>query len=154
MDDKEIILGIYKVYSEAKENFINRHFATNRFYFVFSFSLLVATYVFYTLSPGTIPLIVASVFGIAVSILWWLNIDSYQTLIKIKYSKVLEYLETKLPEAPYHKEFEETQKFKKAKKILFTDVQKGFALLVLGAFLLIFVATLVTIISNRGVSFF
>lgn len=153
MDDRELILGQYKVYSDAKENFIDRHFATNRFYFVFSFSLLAATYVFYALSPGIVPLIVTAAFGMAVSVLWWLNIDSYQHMIKVKYSKVLEYLETKLPEAPYHKEFEETRNVKKSKKILFADVQKGFALLVLGAFIVIFVSALVTAISNNGASY-
>ncbi|MDO5437852.1 MAG: hypothetical protein Q4F80_06615 [bacterium] len=154
MDEKEIILGQYKVYSEAKENFINRHFATNRFYFVFAFALLAATYVFYALSPGVVPLIVTAAFGIAVSVLWWLNIDSYQLLIKVKYSKVLEYLETKLPEAPYQKEFRETQNMKKTKNILFADVQKGFSLLLLFIFTVIFVASILFAIDNKNAVLF
>lgn len=154
MDEKEIILGQYKVYSEAKENFINRHFATNRFYFVFAFALLAATYVFYALSPGVVPLIVTAAFGIAVSVLWWLNIDSYQLLIKVKYSKVLEYLETKLPEAPYQKEFRETQSMKKTKNILFADVQKGFSLLLLFIFTVIFVASILFAIDNKNAVLF
>ncbi len=150
MDDKEIeiILGQYKAYSEAKEQFINRHFATNRFYFVFSFVLLAMTYVFYALSPGILQLIITSAFGIAVSVLWWLNIDSYQLLIKVKYSKVLEYLETKLPEAPYKKEFLETQSIKKSKNVMFADVQKGFAGLVFVVFTLIFIIACVNAATN------
>ncbi len=140
MDDKEIILGQYRTYSDAKENFINRHFATNRFYFVFSFALLAGIYLFYALSPALLPLIFTAVFGIAVSVLWWLNIDSYQILIKVKYAKVLEYLETKLPEQPFHKEYEETQKMKKDKKVIFADIQKGFACLSFCSFSVIFFA--------------
>ena len=61
-----------------------------------------------------------------VSVLWWLNIDSYQFWIKIKYSKVLEYLETKLPERPFNREFEEFKEAKKQKKaMVFADFQKS-----------------------------
>ena len=108
MDDKSLIVEQYRVFNEAKERFIDRHFQTNRFYFVFAFALLSACYVFYALSPGLLPLMVTAAFGLAVSILWWLNIDSYQVMIKIKYGKILEYIETKLPEQPFHKEFLET----------------------------------------------
>jgi len=148
MEDKEIILGQYRVYSDAKEQFINRHFATNRFYFVFSFVLLAMCYVFYALSPGILQQIVTSAFGIAVSILWWLNIDSYQLMIKVKYSKVLEYLETKLPEAPYNKEFREMRALKKSKNVLFADVQKSFAGLVFVVFTVIFVCSSVNALLN------
>ncbi len=150
MDEKEIILGQYKVYSEAKENFINRHFVTNRFYFVFSFTLLAGIYLFWALSPALIPLIFTSIFGIAVSVLWWMNIDSYQLLIKIKYARVLEYLETKLPEQPFHKEFIETQKVKKDKKAIFADIQKGFAGLSLFSFLIIFFGIILWGIRQQG----
>lgn len=154
MEDKEIILGQYKVYSEAKEKFIDRHFATNRFYFVFAFSLLAATYVFYALSPGIVPLIVTAAFGIAVSILWWLNIDSYQLLIKVKYAKVLEYLETKLPEMPYHNEYLETQKLKKTKGILFVDVQKMFSGFLFFVFTVIFIVSVMSVFNFKNAVLF
>ena len=32
MDDKYILLEQYRIYSEAKEKFIDRHFSTNKFY--------------------------------------------------------------------------------------------------------------------------
>ena len=150
MDEKEVILGQYKVYSQAKENFIERHFATNRFYFVFSFALLTAEYVFYALSYAFVPILATAVFGIAVSILWWLNIDSYQVLIKIKYAKVLEYLETKLPECPYTTEFKETRKLNKVKTLTFPDVQKGFAAILLVSFLVIFVYSCMRMLNLKG----
>jgi len=150
MDEKEIILGQYKVYSEAKENFINRHFATNRFYFVFSFALLAVIYVFYALAPALLPPLFTAMFGIVVSVLWWMNIDSYQVLIKVKYAKVLEYLETKLPEQPFHKEFVETQNAKKDKKIIFADIQKGFAFMSFFAFSVIFLTIILWGIKQQG----
>lgn len=139
MDERELILGQYRVFSEAKENFIDRHFTTNRFYFVFEFTLLLVAYILYVYTSAKVPIIVSSVFGMAVSILWWLNIDSYQLLIKVKYSKVLEYLETKLPEQPYHIEYTETSKIKKTKNLAFVDVQKVLASLLFAVFLIIFV---------------
>ncbi len=139
MDDKELILGQYQAYSIAKEKYIDRHFQTNRFYTVLSFSLLFVCYLFIALTPAFIPILVTSAFGMVVSVLWWLNIDSYQFWIKIKYSKVLEYLETKLPEKPFNKEFEEFTEAKKQKKaMVFVDFQKGLTILLLIAFLLTF----------------
>ena len=37
--------------------------------------------------------LVFAFFGVAVSSLWWMNVDSYNTLIKIKYSDVIEKIE-------------------------------------------------------------
>jgi hypothetical protein len=63
--------------------------------------------------------------GLATITMWYMSIDSYQALIKVKYAKVLEYLETKLPEQPYHKEFCDYQEMKKSKNlIVFGDFQK------------------------------
>ena len=150
MDDRELILGQYKVYSDAKESFINRHFATNRFYFVFSFALLAVIYLFYALAPAILPPLFTAIFGIAVSVLWWMNIDSYQVLIKVKYANVLEYLETKLPEQPFHKEYIETQKMKKDKKYIFTNIQKSFACLSFCAFSVIFFSLILWGIKQQG----
>ena len=106
---------------------------------VISFVLLFVCYLFVSLTPAYEPVLLTSAFGMVVSVLWWLNIDSYQFWIKIKYSKVLEYLETKLPERPYNKEFEEFQEAKKRKKAtVFSDFQKGLTIVLLLSFLLTF----------------
>jgi len=64
-----------------------------------------------------------------------MGIDSYQLLIKVKYAKVLEYLETKLPEQPYNREFKEYQEIKKNKHlIVFGDVQKILTILIIGVY--------------------
>ncbi len=125
IEDKSIILEQYRIYSDAKEKFIDRQFTTNRFYLVLNLILLVITYLLATLTPQYQPVIVLSVIGMAASLMWWMNIDSYQLLIKIKYAQVLEYLETKLPEQPYKKEFQDYKDIKKRKKlIVFGDFQK------------------------------
>ena len=147
MDDKELILGQYQAYSLAKEKYIDRHFQTNRFYLVLNFVLLFVAYLFISLTPTYVPVLLTTAFGMVVSTLWWLNIDSYQFWIKIKYSKVLEYLETKLPERPFNKEFLEFKEAKKQKKALvFADFQKGLTALMYLTFLLTFVYFLIQFI--------
>ena len=42
MDRDELILREYKMYSEQKENFIDRNFNTNRFYMASIFVLIIA----------------------------------------------------------------------------------------------------------------
>ena len=93
--------------------------------------ILVTTYVLSTLTPQYPPVIVLCIIGIAATLMWWMNIDSYQLLIKVKYSKVLEYLETKLPEQPYHKEFVDYSQMKKKNNlIVFGDFQKSLTLII------------------------
>jgi hypothetical protein len=137
-DDKTLILQQYKVYSDAKEKFIDRHFATNKFYLVLNIIMLVTGYVLGTLTPQYEPVIILCIVGISITIMWWMNIDSYQMLIKVKYAKVLEYLETKLPEQPFHKEFiEYTQMKKKNNLIVFGDFQKILTLVIAGVYFIV-----------------
>ena len=130
-DEKYLILEQYRIYSEAKEKFIDRQFTTNRFYLVLNLIILLTIYVLSTLTPQYTHIIVLSVVGIAISLMWWMNIDSYQLLIKVKYAKVLEYLETKLPEQRYLNEFVDyTQMKKKDNLIVFGDFQKILTLII------------------------
>ena len=130
-DEKYLILEQYRIYSEAKEKFIDRQFTTNKVYLVLNLIILATTYILSTLTPQYSHVIVLSVVGIAISLMWWMNIDSYQLLIKVKYAKVLEYLETKLPEQPYHKEYVDyTQIKKKDNLIVFGDFQKVLTLII------------------------
>lgn len=134
-DEKYLILEQYRIYSDAKEKFIERQFTTNRFYLVLNLIILVTTYVLSTLTPQYTPVIVLSIIGFAVTLMWWMNIDSYQMLIKVKYAKVLEYLETKLPEQPYHKEFVDYSDMKKKNKLIeFGDFQKYLALAIVSVY--------------------
>ena len=149
-DEKYLILEQYRIYSEAKEKFIDRQFSTNRFYLVFNLVLLIATYMLTTLTPHYAPAIVLSVIGFAVTIMWWLNVDSYQMLIKVKYAKVLEYLETKLPEEPYHKEFVDyTEMKKKNNLIVFGDFQKYLTLAIALVYIIVFVQAITNMLIIR-----
>ena len=130
-DEKYLILEQYRIYSDAKEKFIDRQFTTNKFYLVLNIIILVTTYILSTLTPQYPPVIVLCVIGISCTLMWWMNIDSYQMLIKVKYAKVLEYLETKLPEQPYHKEFVDYAQMKKKNNlIVFGDFQKILTLII------------------------
>ena len=131
-NEQQIILEQYKIYSEAKDKFIDRQFSNNKFYLVLNIVILLTTYVLSGLFPQReILIIIMSFIGISLTLMWWMNIDSYQLLIKIKYSKVLEYLETKLPEQPYYKEFQDYKEIKqKNNLIVFGDFQKILALVI------------------------
>ncbi len=137
-DEQQILTQIYDTYTRSKESFIDRNFATNRYYLSVSIFLMLTALVIYALTPAIVPITIIGAIGLVTSILWWLNLDSYQVLIKIKYSKVLEAIEDKLPAKPCQDEFKATQELKKKKhQIIFADLQKGFAFMIL----LIFTAT-------------
>ncbi len=141
MDNNELqaLTKIYSTYSDAKEKFIDRNFATNRYYLALCLILLLVSFIVYAFTPLMLLMLPMSAIGLVVTILWWLNLDSYQFLIKIKYSKVLEKMEEQFPAKPFTEEFKAFQEAKKDKKaIIFADLQKGFAFLVLLTFLVIF----------------
>lgn len=137
-DEKYLILEQYRIYSEAKEKFIERQFTTNRFYLVLNLVILVTSYILGTLTPQYQPVIVLCIIGIAITLMWWMNIDSYQLLIKVKYAQVLEYLETKLPEQPYHKEYADYVQIKKKNNlIMFGDFQKIFTVAIASVYFVV-----------------
>lgn len=153
-DEKYLILEQYRIYSDAKEKFIERQFSTNRFYLVLNLILLITictlNFVFNTLMQGQISIAILSIIGFAIAIMWWMNIDSYQILIKIKYAKVLEYLETKLPEQPFHKEFVDYKDIKKKNNlIVFGDVQKYLTLVIAITYVAIFACKITDIIKYQ-----
>ena len=53
-----------------------------------------------------------------------MNVDSYNTLIKIKYSDVIEKIEEKLPVKPFTDEYEGIAESRKNKVFMFSDIQK------------------------------
>ena len=92
MSEQDLIFQQYKLYAEQKDNFITRSFRINIFYLCFNLILLLLVY----FTKGTtfayaVPLSsLLAIVGMSTSILWWMNMDSYNMLIKIKYAKVLE----------------------------------------------------------------
>ena len=129
MDRDEIIFQEYKLYSEQKENFIERNFKTNRFYMISVFFIVFA--LIYTGNVLFLNRISATLvfafFGIAICSLWWMNVDSYNTLIKIKYADVIEKIEEKFPVKPFTDEYKGIEEFRQKKVFMFSDIQKTIA---------------------------
>lgn len=126
MDRDEIILKEYKIYTEQKENFIDRNFQTNRFYIgaivVLIFALIyTGNVVFLSKISATL---VFALLGMAISALWWMNVDSYNVLIKIKFANVIDKIEEKLPLKPYTDEYKGIEDFKNKRVFMFSDIQK------------------------------
>ena len=69
-----------------------------------------------------------------------MNVDSYNTLIKIKYTNVLEVLEEKLPVKPFTDEFKGIEEFKNNKVFMFSDIQKLIAVVGALFFFAVFVS--------------
>jgi hypothetical protein len=146
MSEQDLIFQQYKLYSEQKESFITRSFAINRFYLCLCIILLFGVYLTKTaIFAYSIPLgTLLTIIGMCCAILWWMNMDSYNMLIKIKFAKVLEEIEKKLPVQPYGEEYKEIAEYREKKKMfLFSDIQKTVAVIV---FLMFFVSLIETII--------
>lgn len=159
MDRDELIFQEYRLYTEQKENFIDRNFRTNKFYMVsFVFIILAMIYtgnvIFMERLSATF---VFSLIGISVCALWWMNVDSYNTLIKIKFGNVIEAIEEKLPVKPFTEEFKGIQEFRENKVFMFSDIQKLIAIIGALFFFAVFVseaAPIVIAIWNKILAIF
>lgn len=131
MDREGLIFSEYKMYADQKENFIDRNFKTNKFYMTAVIVLVFAMiYTGNVIFLGKISATLVFAFlGISVSTLWWMNVDSYNTLIKIKFANVLEKLEEQLPVQPFKDEFKGIEDFRKNKVFMFSDIQKFIAII-------------------------
>ena len=126
MDRDELIFQEYKLYAEQKENFIDRNFRTNRFYMV-SFVLIILAMIYtnnIVFMERISATLIFSLIGISVCTLWWMNVDSYNTLIKIKFANVIEKIEEKLPVKPFTEEYKGIEEFREKKVFVFSDIQK------------------------------
>lgn len=152
MDRDALIFSEYKTYCEQKEKFIDRNFNTNKFYMTAIIVLIFA--MIYTgnvvfLNKITATLVFAFL-GISMSALWWMNVDSYNTLIKIKYSNVIERIEEKFPVKPFTDEYQGIQEFRSNKVFMFSDIQK----LIAAVSALFFFAVCVSEITPIAISIF
>src|SRR5574344_727018 len=145
-DQNYIVLEQYRLYTEQKERFIDRSFKTNKFYLICVLSLFLVMLLTKGLSFafGISSVLIFSAAGVAVCFLWWINMDSYNFLIKVKLSDVIEKLEKKLPVHPYCDEYTAIQEVKKKKRMfVFTGMQKTLAVFALLTFFVLFINELV-----------
>ena len=139
--DKELLFQQYKLYCEMKEGFVNRNFATNKFYL--SIIIILFVIIFFTRDvsfPYAISanLIMAAI-GMAVSFFWWSNADSYNIMIRVKLKHVIDEMEKQLPMPAHLLEMKNYANYKKQNKlIVFSDMQKGCAIVMMLLFFVIF----------------
>ena len=149
MDRDELIFSEYRLYSEQKENFIERNFKTNR-YMASVFVLIVAliytgNVIFLNKISATL---VFALLGVSVSALWWMNVDSYNMLIKVKYANVLEKIEEKLPVKPFTDEYKGIDDFRSNKIFMFSDIQKLIAVVTALFFFAVCVSEITPLVMN------
>ena len=142
MDRDELLLEEYKLYVQQKDNFVNRNFTTNRFYMI-SILVVILAMIFtgnvVFMERLTATLLFSSM-GIIVCVLWWMNVDTYNILIKIKFSNVIEKIEEKLVFQPFTEERKGIEDFRENKIFMFSDIQKFVAVLGALFFFIIFVS--------------
>lgn len=147
MDRDELLLEEYKLYTEQKDNFIDRNFSTNRFYMI-SFVAVILVLIFtgnIVFMEKLTATLLFSAIGMAVCTLWWMNVDSYNILIKIKFANVIEQMEEKLPFKPFTEERKGIEEFRNKKIFMFSDIQKFIAVLGALFFFIIFVSEITPI---------
>ena len=147
-NETNIILEQYRIYTESKDKFIDRSFQTNRHYFLVACGLCIVLVLFKQFFPNLA--IVFSLFlsfaGMGISVLWYLNQDTYSYLIKIKYAQVLEEIEKQLPIAPNKMEHDvlvESLKKPRAFVFIFNDIQKFMAIILFLLFLIYFLIDII-----------
>jgi len=69
-----------------------------------------------------------------------MNVDSYNTLIKVKYANVIEKIEEKFPVKPFTDEYKGIADFKNKRVFMFSDIQKTIAALAALFFFAVFVS--------------
>jgi len=149
MNSEEIMFQQYKLYTEQKERFVDRSFHTNKFYLLLVLSIVLIMFLTkdLTFSYGLSSVLIFSAAGVAICILWWINMDAYNFLIKVKLGKVIEEIEKHLPTQPYTQEFIAIKDLRKNKRMfLFADMQKTLAVLALLLFFVLFVNELVPLL--------
>ena len=142
MDREELIFQEYKLYAEQKENFIDRNFQTNKFYMI-SFVAIIFAMIFtnnVVFMEKISAIMLFSLLGVSLCVLWWMNVDSYNTLIKIKCSNVIEKFEEKLPLKPFTDEYKGIEEFRNKKIFMFSDIQKVIAVIGALFFFAVFVS--------------
>jgi len=148
MNSEDLIIKQYKTYSQHKDNFVDRSFMTNKFYTVVVVALFVLIFLMkdFVICKIFSASAIFSLIGILISMLWWLNIDAYNFLIKIKISKAIEEIEKQLPVQPYTMEFTAIRNSKRRRQhFYFADIQKVFAVISLLLFLSLLLATTIPV---------
>ena len=142
MDRDELIFKEYELYVKQKDTFVDRNFGTNKFYMTAFLVVILA--MIYTggvvfMEKISATLLFAAI-GMIVCALWWMNVDTYNIIIKIKFANVIEQIEEKFPVKPYTEERKGIEEFRNKKIFMFSDIQKLISVLGALFFFVIFVS--------------
>ncbi len=110
MDNKEILLEQYKVFVQTADDITARRLETNKFYLTILLGLFtIAGFLNTKEMSGYFDsysvVILISVIGIFLSVVWYMNIESYKLLNEAKF-KVIHEMEEELAYACFDKEWE------------------------------------------------
>ncbi len=151
MDEKQQMMELYKEFMKTKENFVNRSFATNKFYIVMVTLCLLALAAVkqFVMPTGSLFALGLSIAGLAFAILLWANQDAYAYLLKIKFNNVIDKMEESFCFKPCVEEKNALIENAKSKKnYVFTNFQKSFALITLAIFIASFIADIAPFVIN------
>ena len=143
MDKNDEILRLYEIYNDSKEKFIDRSFATNKFYLIVEIVLLSISIAIGG-TPYDVLNIVLPLIGMLIALMWWLNQDSYGFMIKIKYKNVFTLLEQSLAASPITDETKAIEEAARSKSgFVFNNAHKLLAVVMLVIFFILFLAAFI-----------
>jgi len=110
MDKQEIFLEQYKLFVKTADDITMRRLQTNKFYLTILLGLFTIAGFFNKngitgVLNEQIILILIAIIGLALSIIWYVNIESFKLLNSAKFKVILE-MEKELPCACFGKEWE------------------------------------------------
>jgi len=110
MNDKQILLEQYKLFVKTADDITMRRLQTNKFYLTILLGLFTIAGFFNKngitgILNEQIILILISVIGVVLSIIWYVNIESFKLLNSAKF-KVIHEMEKDLPCACFDKEWQ------------------------------------------------
>jgi len=150
MDIKENInaaIEQYRLYIDSKEKFIDRNFATNKFFLVFNALMFLCVYLTEGMEVhGLDSILIFSIIGMITSFLWWSNANVYDILIHAKLKNVIDSMESQMPIQPHILEQEAFQSLRKKKgkydlrNVSYSGGQKVLAItMIVAYFMIIFI---------------
>jgi len=145
---KEQLLEQYKLYVEMADRISERRMQTNKFYISLLSGLLALLSILVSIGNlnQTLTFVIVSLLGMALCILWHINIRSYRQLNSGKF-KVIHEMEQNLPFPCYDKEWEILGKGKeKSKYFQFTRVEKYIPLILSIPYIFLFLYTLASLL--------
>jgi len=145
----EHLLEQYKLYVEMADRISERRMQTNKFYISLLSGLLALLSILVSMDKffnQTVIFIIVSLLGIALCILWHINIRSYRQLNSGKF-KVIHEMEQYLPFPCYDKEWELLGEGKeKSKYLQLTRVEKYIPLILSIPYIFLFLYTLASLL--------